>query len=175
MSRLPILITLAAALTLVTPALAAPAAVTDCEMRFDMKGWSAFYRTASGDGTITCANGQSARVRLEARGGGVTFGRRQLRGATGKFTPVADIRELYGTYVQGEAHAGAGKTTTATVVTKGEVSLAIAGTGTGIDVGVAFGRFEIIEVQTLDAPPGKAPESKPEAETPQEEEKAGGE
>ncbi len=61
------------------------------------------------------------------------------------------------------------------MVTKGEVSLAIAGTGTGIDVGVAFGRFEIIEVQTLDAAPGKAPESKPDAETPQEEEKAGGE
>ncbi|MCZ7652252.1 MAG: hypothetical protein M5U13_14235 [Thermoanaerobaculia bacterium] len=152
MPRLPLpaacgaafVLTALAALALPAPA----AALTDCEMRFDMKGWSAFYRTASGEGTITCTNGQRAEVRVESRGGGVTFGRRQLRDATGKFTSVADIRDLFGAYAQGEAHAGAGKSSAATVVTKGDISLAIAGTGTGVDVGIAFGRFEIIEVKT---------------------------
>lgn len=154
MSRLPLPAAFAAAFALTAlAALALPApaaALTECEMRFDLEGWSAFYRTASGEGTITCTNGQGAEVRIESRGGGVTFGRRQLRDATGKFTPVADIRDLFGAYAQGEAHAGAGKSAAATVVTKGDISLAIAGTGTGVDVGVAFGRFEIIEVKTHD-------------------------
>ncbi|HSM50340.1 MAG TPA: hypothetical protein VLA75_02960 [Thermoanaerobaculia bacterium] len=152
MSRLPLPAALVAAFAFAVLALPAPAAaLTDCEMHFDMKGWSAFYRTASGKGTITCTNGQRAEVRIESRGGGVTFGRRQLRDATGKFTPVTDIRDLFGAYAQGEAHAGAGKSAAATVVTKGDISLAIAGTGTGVDVGVAFGRFEIIAVKTHDA------------------------
>ena len=152
MPRLPLPAALCVAFAFAVLALSAPAAaLTDCEMRFDMKGWSAFYRTASGQGTITCTNGQRAEVRVEARGGGVTFGRRQLRDAIGKFTPVAGIRDLFGAYAQGEAHAGAGKSAAATVVTKGDISLAIAGTGTGVDVGIAFGRFEIIGVKTRDA------------------------
>lgn len=132
-----------------------------CEMKFDMKGWSVFYRTASGEGTITCNNGQRAKVTLEARGGGLTFGRRQITDAIGKFSEVSNIRDLYGVYAQAEAHAGAGKSTTAQVVTKGEISLAIAGTGTGVDVGVAFGRFEIIEVETVDGPPPPPPPAEP--------------
>ena len=41
-------------------------------MTFNLKGWSAFYKTAKGDGTITCSNGQKARVKIKATGGGRT-------------------------------------------------------------------------------------------------------
>ena len=121
----------------------ARAAGTVCEMRFTLSGWSAFYKTASGSGTITCDNGQKAKVGLSSKGGGLTAGKYKIRDGYGKFSEVADISELYGTYVQGGAEAGAGKSSTAQVVTKGEVSLALAGSGTGVNLGVSFGKLTI--------------------------------
>lgn len=112
-----------------------------------MEGWSFFYRTATGEGVISCSNGQRAKVKLEARGGGLTLGKRRITGAKGKFSEVRDVSELFGSYAQAEAHAGAVKSSTAQVVTKAEVSLAIAGTGQGIDVGVAFGKLTIAPVE----------------------------
>jgi hypothetical protein len=116
---------------------------TVCRMTFTLSGWSLFYKTSSGTGHITCDNGQSATVRVSAKGGGLTFGRSKIREGTGRFTEVGNISELFGSYGQGEAHAGAGKSTEASVVTKGEVSLALAGKGTGINLGVSFGKFTI--------------------------------
>jgi hypothetical protein len=118
-------------------------AETKCHMKFTLSGWSAFYKTASGSGTITCDNGQSARVNLSSKGGGITFGRSTIKDGLGTFTDVEGISELYGTYVQSEAHAGAGKSTKASAMTKGEVSLSLVGKGKGVDVGIAFGKFTI--------------------------------
>jgi hypothetical protein len=130
--------------TLILLAAASPAAAgTSCEMTFSMTGWSAFYKTASGSGTVTCSNGQKASVEVTSKGGGVTFGRSRIKDAIGKFTEVDDISEIFGSYAQAEAHAGASKSAKAAVLTKGEVSLSVAGTGSGIDVGVSFGRFTI--------------------------------
>jgi hypothetical protein len=124
-------------------ALSLPAfAETKCHMNFTLSGWSAFYKTASGSGTIKCDNGQSARVKISSKGGGITFGRSTIEG-DGTFTDVSGISELFGTYVQSEAHAGAGKSTKASAMTKGEVSLSIVGKGKGVDVGIAFGKFTI--------------------------------
>lgn len=120
---------------------------TVCEMTFTMSGWSAFYKTSSGTGTIRCDNGQKAKVKVSSKGGGLTFGRSKIKDAIGKFTEVDDIAELFGSYGQGEAHAGAGKSAKASVVTKGDISLAIAGKGTGVDVGVSFGKFTIEKVK----------------------------
>jgi hypothetical protein len=129
-------------------ALALPAgAGTVCHMKFSLTGWSAFYKTAEGSGTITCDNGQKARVKLTSKGGGITFGRSKIKDAVGTFTEVDSINELFGTYVQGEAHAGAGKSAKASAMTKGEVSLSIAGKGEGVDVGIAFGKFTIEKVK----------------------------
>ena len=136
--------TIAATVFAVTLAAALPAhAGTVCRMSFTMSGWSAFYKTAQGSGTITCENGQSAKVKVSSKGGGITFGRSKIKDAIGVFTEVDDISELFGSYAEGEAHAGAGKSAKAAVVTKGEISLTIAGKGTGVDVGVAFGKFTI--------------------------------
>ena len=119
---------------------------TKCEMRFSLKGWSAVYKTADGTGVITCDNGQTANVTVSAKGGGLTFGKSEMKDVTGKFTEVDDISKLFGAYAQGEAHAGAGESAKAGVVTKGEISLAFSGTGKGVDVGIAFGSFKIEKV-----------------------------
>ena len=121
---------------------AEPAKV-DCRMKFTMSGWSAFYKRASGTGTVTCSNGQSANVRLEARGGGLTAGKSSIENGEGEFSNVKNIDEIFGKYVNAEAHAGAVKSSGAQALTKGEVSLALAGTGRGWDLGISFGRFTI--------------------------------
>ena len=124
--------------------LAVPAqAATDCTMTFSMTGWSFFYRTAEGTGTISCENGQTANVAVWSKGGGVTFGRSKIKDGTGRFTEVDSIDDLFGTYVQTEAHAGAGKSSKASAMTKGTVSLSLVGKGKGVDVGVSFGKFVI--------------------------------
>lgn len=121
----------------------ADAQAVDCELHYTLSGWSVFYKTASGSGTITCDNGSSMKVKIRAKGGGLTFGKQTITDGHGKFSEVGAIGELLGTYAQGGAHAGAGKSAGAQVVTKGEVSLALAGKGRGIDVGIDFGKFEI--------------------------------
>jgi hypothetical protein len=112
-------------------------------MTFQMKGWSAFYKTASGTGSVRCTNGQTATVKLEAKGGGLTFGKSSIENGNGEFSGVASINEIFGSYVEAEAHAGAVKSSKASVMTKGEVSLALSGTGRGWDLGVAFGKLTI--------------------------------
>ena len=115
----------------------------DCEMRFSLSGWSAFYKTASGTGTITCNNGQRMNVSIRAKGGGITFGKSSVEDGRGEFSGVHDISELLGSYAGAEAHAGASKSANSQAMTKGEVSLALAGKGRGWDIGVGFGKFTI--------------------------------
>jgi hypothetical protein len=120
------------------------AALTKCDMTFTLDSWSAFYKAGDGSGIVRCDNGQQARVRLESRGGGLSFGRSKIVGGAGDFSPIADISEIYGNYATAEAHAGMGVSSGAQVVTKGSVSLALSGTGNGVDLGFAFGRFTIM-------------------------------
>ena len=124
-------------------ALTSPPAKTVCEMRFTLKGWSAFYKTAKGNGTITCDNGQKASVRIDAKGGGLTAGKSQVKDGHGKFSSVSNISELFGSYGAASASAGAVKSGEAHAMTKGEVSLALSGHGTGFELGVSFSKFTI--------------------------------
>ncbi|HVT61295.1 MAG TPA: hypothetical protein VHR45_23230 [Thermoanaerobaculia bacterium] len=116
---------------------------TACTMDFTLKGWSAGYKTSKGTGTISCDNGQTAEVRLHARGGGLTAGKSAVRDGHGKFTAVADISELFGDYASAGAAAGAGKSSEAQALTKGEVSLTLTGKGTGVELGVSLTKFTI--------------------------------
>jgi hypothetical protein len=118
-------------------------ATVSCHLTFTMKGWSAFYKTASGSGTIKCNNGQSMNVKLTAKGGGLTVGKSSIENGHGEFSAVTGINELLGSYVSAEAHAGAVKSSQAQAMTKGEVSLALSGTGRGWDLGIAFGKLTI--------------------------------
>jgi hypothetical protein len=125
-------------------ALAPPAwSGTKCTLRYSLSGWSAIYSTASGSGTTTCDNGQSARVSLRAKGGGLTAGKSKIVNGSGTFSEIADINEVFGKYAAVEVHAGVVDSSAAQVVTKGPVSLAFSGTGKGVDLGLTFGEFNI--------------------------------
>jgi hypothetical protein len=130
----------AAALVAFAPARGAE---IDCTMRFSMVGWSIFYKTATGTGTITCSDGKSMAVKVRAKGGGLTVGKSRIEDGQAKFSEVHRIDELLGSYANAEAHIGVTKSGTAQVMTKGEVSLALSGAGQGFDVGIAFGKFVI--------------------------------
>ena len=132
----------ALALALVVPA-AHAAGPVDCKLTFSMSGWSAFYKTASGTGTVTCDNGQKMNVTVEARGGGLSFGKSKIEDGVGEFSGVKDIQDVLGSYATAEASAGASKSSGAQAMTNGDVSLALAGTGKGWDLGVTFGKFTI--------------------------------
>ena len=113
-----------------------------CVLSFEMHGWSAFYKTASGHGTVRCSNGESLHVKLEARGGGLTVGKSVEEGH-GQFSPVAHLRDVLGSYAAAEAQAGAINSAQAQVMTKGEVSLALSGKGHGWELGISFGELKI--------------------------------
>jgi hypothetical protein len=132
------------AMTLVLVSVGASAALglTKCQMDFNLSGWSAFYKTASGSGTITCDDGQKAAVKVRTKGGGLTVGKSKVAGH-GKFSEVADINDVFGSYAAAEAHAGAGPSKAAQAMTKGPVSLELTGSGQGVDLGFSFGSFTI--------------------------------
>jgi hypothetical protein len=115
----------------------------DCEMRFNLSGWSAIYKHAEGSGTITCNNGKSFPVNIVAVGGGLTVGKSHIEGGKGKFSAVSHTDELFGDYAQAEANAGVVKSGTAQVLTKGTSTLALAGAGEGVDIGLSVGKFTI--------------------------------
>ena len=134
-----------AAAVLVTLGVGEPAAAAaiDCTLRFTIKGWSAFYKTAEGTGIVRCSNGQSVNVKLSARGSGLTVGKSALEDGRGQFSHVGSLDELFGSYVAAQAHASAVKSSGVQVMTKGKVSLALSGTERGVDLGVAFGALTI--------------------------------
>jgi hypothetical protein len=118
-------------------------AMTKCTMDFRLSGWSAFYKRASGSGTITCDNGQKAAAALSIAGGGLTFGKTKVVNGRGTFSEVESINELFGNYAVADAHAGVGPSSEAQVLVKGNVSLALKGTGQGVNIGFDFGKFTI--------------------------------
>jgi len=118
---------------------------TSCTMRFDLKGWSAIYKTASGSGKITCDNGEKADVKLSAKGGGLTAGKYVIKGGRGKFSAVASIRELFGRYATAGTTMTTGMPVSADlqVVSKGKVTLGLAGASLGVNAGVSVGELTI--------------------------------
>ena len=147
-SHSPAALLVGAVLALAAPLASPPAAAQvagpiDCELRFQLSGWSAFYKRADGTGTVTCDNGQRMAVRIKTRGGGITVGRTKITDGRGEFSGVHRIDDVLGSYAAAEAHAGAGRSAGAQALTKGSVSLAVAGKGEGWDLGVSFGKFVI--------------------------------
>ena len=114
-----------------------------CHLRFNLAGWSLIYKHATGNGTVRCDNGQTARVGITVVGGGLTAGKYKITGGTGEISTVNGIRDVFGGYVQAGADAGVVKSANAQVLTKGTTSLALAGTGEGINLGISAGKFTI--------------------------------
>jgi len=141
---LPLRGALLLALSAATLAPAAHAAGNlDCQLRYNLSGWSLIYKTASGNGTVSCSNGTSLPVRIEVKGGGLTVGKSKITNGRGSFTGAVSVNELLGTYASVGAHAGAVKSSNAQVMTKGDISLALSGTGKGWDLGVDGAAFTI--------------------------------
>jgi hypothetical protein len=131
----------------IAAALASGAAVAagdlSCKLQFELKGWSAIYKTATGTGTVTCSNGASMKVKLESKGFGLTAGKSTIDVGKGVITGVHDINDILGSYAAADASAGAIKAGEAVEMTKGEVSLALSGTGRGWEAGVSLSDFTI--------------------------------
>ena len=119
----------------------------DCKLKFSLSTWSVIYKHSEGSGIVTCENGKSMRVRIVAKGGGLTVGKSHIDDGTGRFSDVHSISDVLGDYAQAEAHAGVVKSGTAQVLTKGPVSLALAGNGEGVDLGVDVGKFTLTHLK----------------------------
>jgi hypothetical protein len=114
-----------------------------CHMTFDLKGWSAIYKHASGDGIVRCDDGKTAHVKITINGGGLTAGKWQINDGKGDITHLRNIGEVFGSYAAANADAGVGKSAGVGLLTKGNVSLALSGTGEGVDIGVDVSAFTI--------------------------------
>lgn len=114
-----------------------------CEMDFELTGWSVFYKSASGNGTVSCTNGREMAVVINVTGGGLTFGHYEVNDGHGDFTAVSDISQVLGSYAMATAHAGAVKSSRAAVMTNGDSTLTLTGTGNGWNIGVGFSSFTI--------------------------------
>ena len=118
-------------------------ATVKCDLTYNLAGWSLIYKHAEGNGTITCSNGQRARVKISVVGGGLTAGKYRINNGKGEISNVHGISEVFGDYAQAGAEAGVVKSSQAQVLTKGTTSLALAGTGEGVNLGISVGKFTI--------------------------------
>jgi len=134
---------LAALLLLPASAASQTSTSTTCRMNFNLRGWSLAVKSATGEGSISCDNGQTADVRIRAKGAGLSAGKYEIRDGVGKFSEVTDIRELFGSYAAADVGAGVGKEGEAMAMTKGSVHLALAGKGSGFDLGAAVEKFTL--------------------------------
>lgn len=124
-----LIVVLAAAVGLATAAsMAAPPAQSaqtashtemKCHMSYTLSGWSIFYQTAEGQGTVNCSNGEHMKVLLSAKGGGITVGKYKITDGDGVFSGVTDIHQVLGSYAMANAHAGVVHSTSAMALTKG--------------------------------------------------------
>ena len=113
-----------------------------CTMTYNLSGFSLAIKVYDGTGVISCSNGEHQQVSLSSRSIGFSIGKSEIEG-TGVFTGVKSLREIYGTFVALEGHAGATTSVDGQVLTRGEISLALSGKGRGIDIGVTIGELTI--------------------------------
>lgn len=137
------LATLACAMAMTAAPQAHAARNIDCRLEYQLTGWSLLYKHTTGNGRVSCDNGQSIPVRVSAKAVGLTVGKWRIDRGTGHFTDVRNIGEVLGRYAQASANIGVVKSGEAQVLSNGPVSLALAGAGAGVNVGVDVGAFRI--------------------------------
>ena len=141
MSRTAItLLALAATIACAGLATAEGAADLGCSLKFSLSRWSAPQKHSEGSGIVSCGNGGLLRVRIAATGAGLSSAKAHIDGATGVFTDVHSIRDIFGAYTEAVAttHAPSGN---AQILSKGSVQLALSGRAQGIDLGLGIGEF----------------------------------
>jgi len=115
----------------------------ECTLKYTMKGWSAFYETYQGTGTVSCPSGKSAQVKLSLKGGGFTFGASHITHGTGRIRGVNKISDIYGGSFTMGGHAGFTKSVEGRWIPKGSRTITLSGKGTGYDLGWSMGSFRI--------------------------------
>ncbi|MCK4840991.1 MAG: hypothetical protein KAT04_03800 [Methylococcales bacterium] len=115
-----------------------------CTIKYNFKGWSVFYKTYKGTGTVHCANARSTRVSLSLKGGGFTFGVSEITNGKGTMTGILNIQDIYGTYFAMDGHAGFIKSIEGRMMIKGNNFLSLHGKGEGFDLGFSFGALTIM-------------------------------
>lgn len=111
----------------------------DCSFKYNLKGWSAFYRTGTGAGAVSCSNGQSASVKLNLKAGGFTFGVFDITEGKGKFLNVNNINDIYGGYFEVDGHAGFVKSVEGRALPFKPIFFSMTGKGTGYNLGFSLG------------------------------------
>lgn len=117
-----------------------------CQLSFSLSGWSVIYKHASGNGVVTCSNGQHANVKISINGGGLTAGKYRIDDGKGDITHVRGIGDVFGNYAQAAVEAGMVKSGEAQVLTKGTTSLALHGSGQGINLGLSVAAVSITKL-----------------------------
>jgi len=112
-------------------------------MKYNLTGWSFFYKGYKGSGVVSCTNGQSARVSLVLHGGGLTVGVADIENAKAKFSGIKNLQDIYGTYFSIDVHAGFARSAEARTLFKGYIAGGGAGTGGGYNLGVTFSGLTI--------------------------------
>lgn len=115
----------------------------NCTMQYDMKGWSAFYKTYKGTGVVKCPSGKTAKVNLSLQGGGFTFGASEIKGGTAKLMGIETLEDIYGGAFALGGHAGFGKSIEGRWVPRGARTVTLSGKGSGYDLGWSMGSFKI--------------------------------
>ncbi|MDF1584398.1 MAG: hypothetical protein P1P78_13975 [Methyloprofundus sp.] len=115
----------------------------ECDLKYTMKGWSAFYKTYKGSGVVTCPSGKKANVNLSLQGGGFTFGASEITEGKGKIRGVQSIDDIYGGAFELGGHAGFGKSVEVRWIPRGARTVTLSGKGTGYDLGWSMGSFKI--------------------------------
>ena len=115
----------------------------ECDLTYNMKGWSAFYKAYDGTGTVTCPSGKSAKVNLSLKGGGFTFGASEIIDGKGKIRGVNDISDIYGGGFALGGHAGFNKSVEGRWIPRGARTVTLSGKGKGYDLGWSMGSFKI--------------------------------
>jgi len=118
-------------------------AAEECSLKYTMKGWSAFYETYHGIGTVSCPSGKSVPVKLSLKGGGFTFGGSHILNGTGRIRGVNKISDIYGSSFAIGGHAGFGKSVEGRWIPKGSRTITLSGKGTGYDLGWSMAGFRI--------------------------------
>lgn len=129
-------------------ATASTAADLKCRMHFSLDSWAVLFKHAKGHGTVTCTNGQSMDVTIDANGGGLTVGKAEIAGGTAKFTGVTTIRDVLGAYIGIDSTTAVDKLgDSGQAFSNGPVGMLLYGKSEGVSLGTAFEGMTIKEAQ----------------------------
>ena len=114
-----------------------------CTLEYTMSGWSAFYSTYNGTGTVSCPNGQRATVNLSLKGGGFIFGTAEIKQGMAKIHNVANMNDVYGGSFAAGGTAGFINYVDGYWAPKGSKTVTLSGKGSGYSLGFSLGSLRI--------------------------------